>query len=272
MQPFLFFLAILLYAALVLHTPPRNACEVLGEMTRYPKSTLPKLIHLQWHSTEFAPDSMQAEVYAAYKALFPDATIILWTDVKMRDFISTQYPGYLAMFDGYGENIQRIDATRYFILHHHGGLYADLDYMPFDNFWELLDPTYVSLVQSPIAFAETIQNSLMASPPRHGFWLHVFDRLLERATVTDIRLSSGTAFLSEVAAEHPEDITTLPCEVFMRLSPMRWTDNDVVTGFLYKYIFYFTPLMRACGAFDVNDKCMVAGHYGTNTWARLRVP
>ena len=35
-------------------------------------------------------------------------------------------------------SIQRADASRYFILHKYGGLYADLDYEPLMNFWDHL--------------------------------------------------------------------------------------------------------------------------------------
>ena len=38
-----------------------------------------------------------------------------------------RYPWFLETFDGYPYPIQRADAIRYFVLHHFGGIYIDLD-------------------------------------------------------------------------------------------------------------------------------------------------
>jgi hypothetical protein len=46
-----------------------------------------------------------------------------------RDHVLTacRYPWFLETFDGYPYPIQRADAIRYFVLHHFGGIYIDLD-------------------------------------------------------------------------------------------------------------------------------------------------
>lgn len=51
----------------------------------------------------------------------------LWTDKKAREFIANEYPWFLETFDGYPYPIQRADTIRYFVLHHFGGIYIDLD-------------------------------------------------------------------------------------------------------------------------------------------------
>lgn len=40
---------------------------------------------------------------------------------------AARYPWFLETFDGYRYPIQRADAIRYFVLHHFGGIYIDLD-------------------------------------------------------------------------------------------------------------------------------------------------
>ena len=57
----------------------------------------------------------------------------LWTDKKAREFIADEYPWFLETFDGYPYPIQRADAIRYFVLHHFGGIYIDLDDVRSDN-------------------------------------------------------------------------------------------------------------------------------------------
>jgi hypothetical protein len=51
----------------------------------------------------------------------------LWTDEVSRQFVATHYPSFLQMYDSYKYPIQRADSIRYFILHHFGGIYMDLD-------------------------------------------------------------------------------------------------------------------------------------------------
>ena len=52
---------------------------------------------------------------------------MLWTDATSREFIKTNYPAHLHMYDSYKYPIQRADSIRYFVLHHFGGIYMDLD-------------------------------------------------------------------------------------------------------------------------------------------------
>ena len=44
-----------------------------------------------------------------------------------REFIEKMYPWFLKTYDGYTQEIMRIDAVRYFILHYFGGIYLDID-------------------------------------------------------------------------------------------------------------------------------------------------
>lgn len=57
----------------------------------------------------------------------PDYEYMLWTDDLSRRFIAEYYPSYLSMYDSYKYPIQRADSIRYFVLHHFGGVYMDLD-------------------------------------------------------------------------------------------------------------------------------------------------
>jgi mannosyltransferase OCH1-like enzyme len=51
----------------------------------------------------------------------------LWTEKASRDFIETEYPWFLNAYDGYRYPVQRVDAVRYFLMLHYGGIYMDLD-------------------------------------------------------------------------------------------------------------------------------------------------
>lgn len=52
---------------------------------------------------------------------------MLWTDETALDFMQTHYPHHMHMYLSYKYPIMRADAIRYFVLHHFGGIYMDLD-------------------------------------------------------------------------------------------------------------------------------------------------
>ncbi|KAK3059797.1 hypothetical protein LTS18_010038, partial [Coniosporium uncinatum] len=89
------------------------------------KQLIPKIIH-QTYINESIP-AHWVEPQKSCIDLHPDYEYRLWTDKKAREFIAAEYPWFLETFDGYGFNIQRADAIRYFVLAHYGGIYIDLD-------------------------------------------------------------------------------------------------------------------------------------------------
>ena len=86
---------------------------------------IPKIIH-QTYINASIPAVWQ-EPQQTCLDLHPDYEYKLWTDKKSREFIAAEYPWFLETFDGYPYPIQRADAIRYFVLHHFGGIYIDLD-------------------------------------------------------------------------------------------------------------------------------------------------
>ncbi|KAK5278681.1 hypothetical protein LTR43_012500, partial [Exophiala xenobiotica] len=55
-----------------------------------------------------------------------DARRMLWTEETPRDFVRRSYPWFLDTYNGYGFPVQRVDATKYFLMLHYGGIYLDL--------------------------------------------------------------------------------------------------------------------------------------------------
>lgn len=104
---------------------------------------IPKIIH-QTYKNDSIPEVWQGPQQGCLD-LHPDYEYKLWTDKKSREFIAAEYahvrqtfttcrltdahryPWFLETFDGYPYPIQRADAIRYFVLHHFGGIYIDLD-------------------------------------------------------------------------------------------------------------------------------------------------
>lgn len=86
---------------------------------------IPRIIHQTWKS-DVLPEKWRT-AWRECREGMPDYEYMLWTDDLSRKFIEEHYPEELAMFDEYRYSIQRADAIRYFILHHFGGVYMDLD-------------------------------------------------------------------------------------------------------------------------------------------------
>nr|POE82348.1 mannosyl phosphorylinositol ceramide synthase sur1 [Quercus suber] len=52
---------------------------------------------------------------------------MLWTSKASRDFIELEFPWFLPTYDNFRFPVQKIDALRYFLMRHYGGIYIDLD-------------------------------------------------------------------------------------------------------------------------------------------------
>jgi mannosyltransferase OCH1-like enzyme len=56
-----------------------------------------------------------------------------------------------------------------------GGIYLDMDYVVYKNFYDNLPADKVSTPESPYKENEHIQNAFLCSPPKHNFWLLIID-------------------------------------------------------------------------------------------------
>lgn len=133
---------------------------------------------------------------------------MLWTDAGSRDFIAQEYPWFLDTFDSYPYPIQRADAIRYFVLHHFGGVYIDLDI----GCLRRVDPLLAYPVVLPRTIPVGVSNDLMFAEKEHPFMtqtihnLAMFDHnwVLNYPTVM---FSTGPMFLSAqfglYTASHP---------------------------------------------------------------------
>lgn len=105
----------------------------------------------------------------------------------MRDLIVTDYSWFLETFDNYSNKINRIDASRFFVLHKYGGIYVDLDFVVLRKL-NIVDDK-INIVESPYKHNENLQNALMSSPKGCPLWNRVFKQLLinKKYTGSDIQ-------------------------------------------------------------------------------------
>jgi mannosyltransferase OCH1-like enzyme len=51
----------------------------------------------------------------------------LWSSAESREFLQREYSWFLPIYDSYRHPVQRVDALKYFIMRHYGGIYVDMD-------------------------------------------------------------------------------------------------------------------------------------------------
>ena len=156
------------------HTnPPETNSEEFSTLSSCLIERIPRLIHQTYKNTTIPQPWLQPYTSCRTSHQQQNWTFIFWTDANATDFIAAKYPWFLPTYLSYPYPIQRFDVIRYFILHHYGGIYLDLDVgcrrdlHPFLSFDVLLPHTH------PVG----VSNDVMMSVPGHPFFEQVIQNL-----------------------------------------------------------------------------------------------
>ncbi|CAF1614161.1 unnamed protein product [Didymodactylos carnosus] len=93
------------------------------------QTQIPRHIHQIWISS-IKNEEMFARFQKASNScikLNPGYNYTLWTHNKILIWLKAQYPWFLPLYNIYRYDMQRIDAMKYLLLFHYGGIYIDLD-------------------------------------------------------------------------------------------------------------------------------------------------
>lgn len=226
------------------------------------EATIPKIIHQQWKDDVVPKKFMKWKEKWMQYFPEPEYTHMLWTDSNARELIAKHYPWFLQIYDEYEHNINRADAARYFILHHYGGIYADLDYEPTTNFYNYLPQNQVGMVESPYYWNEKTQNCLMSSPQNDPFWIDLFTVLTKNARKNEVLEATGPILLDQAMeySSHPSYI--LPCENFQRVPLGEYDQTLWTTIYDREIMFRLKPIAKNCGYYS-NDQCHFGKHHNT---------
>ncbi|KAK5263290.1 hypothetical protein LTR96_011289 [Exophiala xenobiotica] len=104
----------------------------------------------------------------------PDWKDMLWTEETSRDFIRRSYPWFLNTYDGYRFPVQRVDATKYFLMLHYGGIYLDLD----NGCLQSLEPLLYLPTWTTDGGRGALSNNILGSVPATAFWRLLTDSLI----------------------------------------------------------------------------------------------
>lgn len=140
---------------------------------------IPAIVHQMW-KTETIPARFERSP-DSWRRFHPGWEFKLWTDASINQFVECHYPALWPTFADYSDQIQRVDAARYMILHHFGGLYSDLDIECLRSMDELRAHEVVLPETSPVGFS----NDLMMTQAGHP----LFDKLVSELIMSKQRWS-----------------------------------------------------------------------------------
>lgn len=203
---------------------------------------VPKIIHkLAPEKEKWNPLWHQCD--ESWKKHFPENEYVYkyYNDTDIDNYVKEHFPQYLDFYNNLPFHIIKIDFVRFCILYREGGIYADLDYYVYKNFYEDLSNPFMAgkgrdcwILEAYFNLQEVkdeeVQNSLMISTPWQIFWLRCIEDSIEEfysyngnynpsnvdcpesnKMVKDI---AGPRFLSKCAKNYPWLVKRLNREYF----------------------------------------------------------
>lgn len=204
--------------------------------------SVPKIIHQTGPTDKSKWHPLWEKCQQSWVKNFSDFEYRFWNDEDIDELVKNEYPDYYEMYINFPIHILKIDFFRLCVLHKFGGIYADLDYYCYDNFYEFLNSN-VHLVENPCG-NDPIENSLMASVAQDFFFLECMKEVKRRYDsvkkskndyLAQMRIISsdsknsfifrpylvfyltGTNLLSSVYRKHADKVSTLPGNLFNNL-------------------------------------------------------
>jgi mannosyltransferase OCH1-like enzyme len=135
---------------------------------------IPKIIHQIAPADKSRWHPIWNRCHPSWKEHFPDFEHRLWKDQgEINEFVRDNYSQYYQMFMEFPVHIMRVDFIRFCLLHHFGGIYADMDMFCYKNFYSELTHS-LHIIEAPYG-EEFLESSLMMSAPKHPFWIDCMD-------------------------------------------------------------------------------------------------
>ncbi len=146
----------------------------------------------------------------------------LWDDATLREFMATEAPEWLPLYNSQEEMEAKADIGRYALLLGQGGLYADMDTVCLRPVAQLLERSDASLflqvydnpwtrVRSRPTQFSRIANSVIASVPAHPIWREVRTAIERSSRSLCVPARTGPMMLSPVAESYTDRYTQDVC-------------------------------------------------------------
>ncbi|KAJ6032635.1 mannosyl phosphorylinositol ceramide synthase SUR1 [Penicillium herquei] len=214
---------------------------------------IPRIIHRMWRNLDSNTPAEWINASNSCLEQNPSYVQYAWTDETAHQFIESHFPWFLSTYTDYRLPLQRIDALRYFLLCHFGGVYMDPEIGCQEPMEPLLNGTEAIL---PESWPYGVSQRWIASKPKHPFMIKVALSIHDNhgygsymseyvATMFDI----GSILISRVLAKWLRStkdcpgIAILPSEFFLGTaysifrvfeSPVPLGDEFAVSRFVFE--------------------------------------
>jgi mannosyltransferase OCH1-like enzyme len=151
------------------------------------KIMIPKIIHQTGPTDKSKWNPVWFKCQESWQQNHPDYEYKFWNDEDLEHFMRDVYPEHYDVWKECPVHISRIDLTRYFILHHYGGVFSDLDiysYKKIDN-----SITHDVMLMQALSEREIVGNCLMLGVKHHDFFEKCFLEAVRRLKRTPKKLA-----------------------------------------------------------------------------------
>ncbi|OOZ40443.1 hypothetical protein BOW53_07665 [Solemya pervernicosa gill symbiont] len=230
---------------------------------------IPKIIHFTWVDHNL-PEAYK-KVVDSWRLHHPDWQINIWSDEDNRALIEDHYPWFLEIYDAYPKAIMRCDAVRYFILHHEGGVYSDLDVECLGSIDGLMGASRLFLSAEPEKHLEERQasargfpyllcNALMGSERGNGFWNHVHEVLVKQRESYTVLDATGPFMLTGAVMTVADELRP---DVLLADS---WSPHDKHGNSCHDSAAYRQTMYAQFNCLDTVDKPLL-NHLWHGSWS-----
>ncbi len=168
---------------------------------------IPGVVHQTWKNAEVTHWIFQRS-QASVQEHLSDFEYRFWTDKDLESLIEEDYPEYLDRWQNLSAPIKRVDLARCLILHKHGGVYADLDFIFTGRVSEILtdeiDLFFYKSTQAIVNEWDFLGNALMGAAAGHPFWIEFVEHALELPSNTPVLKHTGPRALGRFVEQMPD--------------------------------------------------------------------
>lgn len=185
---------------------------------------IPCIIHQTWRDHN-VPEAFE-QMSHSWRNKHPQWEYRFWTDEMNRDFIASNFPSFLPVYDNYPTAIQRVDAVRYLVLYKYGGFYIDMDFECLSGIHSLVSKAPCVFGKEPVEHCLIhekeiiISNAFMGAVPGTHFFESICNELQSFKIITDHRNnqvleSTGPFMLSRIYSsyERKSEISLLEADL-----------------------------------------------------------
>jgi mannosyltransferase OCH1-like enzyme len=175
----------------------------------------PPKVHQIWLDYMNIPDKW-TEARSKTIKMNPNMTHVLWTSKDIEPFLAQEYPWFLDTYLAYQYFNQKVNAARYFIIYHYGGVYMDMDFIVNVSFTDIYKRHHIRDYECafPATWPSGISTALFACKKNSRFMkfltsnLQKSDRWCVLPYATTM-WSTGPRYLTKCLGSYPEKSKTI---------------------------------------------------------------